>query len=200
METMSDVLLEIQPFQEAFPTLAKVFHISFTISVNSSHCERSFAALKRIKSFLRSNMIENWLVDLASLSIERNHSGSILLEEVTKKFLATEHRKIILQLIYKFIISIITIMYNHIYHCLIDHSFMKHFQILNSTRIYPCHNDFTKLATQLLSAKAACVFMVSQTAAEIQPKLKDWIRPKGNDLSEDAALQLETLLTKKVSR
>ena len=41
---------------------------------------------------------------------------------------------------------------------------------------------------------AMFVFMVSQTPAEIQPKLKDCIRPKGNDLSEDAALQLGTLI------
>ena len=38
--------------------------------------------------------------------------------------------------------------------------------------------------------------MVSQTPAEIKPKLKDWIRPKGNDLSEDAALQFGTVIRK----
>ena len=96
METMSDVLLEIQPLQEAFPTFAKVLHIALTISVSSSQCESSFSALKRIKSFLRSTMTESRLVDLAFLSIERNLSGSILLEEMIDKFLATGHRKIIL--------------------------------------------------------------------------------------------------------
>ena len=101
METMSDFVLEIQPFQEVFPTLAKVYFtlhrlfVSVPTSVGSSShkCERSFSAWKRIKSFLRSTMTESRLVDLASLSIERNLSGSILLEEVIEKFLKTGHRK-----------------------------------------------------------------------------------------------------------
>ena len=45
-----------------------------------------------------------------------------------------------------------------------------------------------------LSAKAACVFMVSQSPVEVQPKLKDWIRPKGNDLFEDGAHQFGTVI------
>ena len=47
-----------------------------------------------------------------------------------------------------------------------------------------------------LSAKAACVFMVSRTPAETQPKLKYWVKSKGNDLSEGEALQFSTLLRK----
>ena len=47
-----------------------------------------------------------------------------------------------------------------------------------------------------LPVKAACVFMVSQTPAEIRPKLKEWIRSKEGDLAEDAALQFGMVLRK----
>ena len=49
METISDVLLELQPLQAAFPTLVKLLQIALTICVSSAQCERCFSALKRIK-------------------------------------------------------------------------------------------------------------------------------------------------------
>ena len=48
-----------------------------------------------------------------------------------------------------------------------------------------------------LTPKAACVFMVSQTPGEVQHKLKEWINPKGNDMTEAEALQFGPQLRKK---
>ena len=39
-----------------------------------------------------------------------------------------------------------------------------------------------------LTARATCVFMVSQVPGEVQPKLKEWVKPKENTLSVDDAL------------
>lgn len=36
-----------------------------------------------------------------------------------------------------------------------------------------------------LAARATCVFMVSQVPGEVQPKLKEWVKPKENTLSVD---------------
>ena len=86
METTSDVILQLQPLQVAFPTLVQLLQIALTICVSSSQCEMCFSALKRIKSYLRSTMTKSRLVDLASLSIERDISHQLSLEEVVDKF------------------------------------------------------------------------------------------------------------------
>ena len=54
MENVGDVFLELTPLRAAFPTLLKAIHIALTISVSTAQCERSFSALKRIKTYLRS--------------------------------------------------------------------------------------------------------------------------------------------------
>jgi len=86
METISDVILQLQPLEAAFPTMAQLLQIALTICVSSSQCERCFSALKGIKSYLRSTMMESRLVDLASLSIERDISRQLSLEEVVDKY------------------------------------------------------------------------------------------------------------------
>ena len=56
------------------------------IAVNTADCKRSFSALKRIKTYLRSMMCEQRLTDLAILSIEREISGMLSLDEVVDRF------------------------------------------------------------------------------------------------------------------
>lgn len=46
MKTVSDVLLELQPLKEAFPTLVKPLQIALTICVSSAQCERRFSVMK----------------------------------------------------------------------------------------------------------------------------------------------------------
>ena len=75
-----DVLRELSPLRTAFPVLVKSIQIALTIAVSTAHCERSFSALKRIKSYLRSTMTQKRLVDLAILSIEKELSNNLSLE------------------------------------------------------------------------------------------------------------------------
>ena len=55
-QTLADVFKEILPLKEAFPTLLRILQITLSICVSSASCERSFSALKRIKTYLRSTM------------------------------------------------------------------------------------------------------------------------------------------------
>lgn len=71
LESISNVLLELSSLRLAFPSLIKLLQIALSIVVSTAHCERSFSALKRIKTYLRSTMTEQRLVDLAVLSIEK---------------------------------------------------------------------------------------------------------------------------------
>ena len=47
-----------------------------------------------------------------------------------------------------------------------------------------------------LAAKSACVFMISQAPIDVQHKLKEWVKPKGNDMTEAEALQFGPQLRK----
>ena len=67
-----------------------------SIVVSTAHCERSFSALKRIKTYLRSTMTEQRLIDLAVLSIERELSKKISLEQVVNEFASKDKNRRIL--------------------------------------------------------------------------------------------------------
>ena len=97
IDCISEVLLEISSLRTAFPTLVKLLQIALTIVVSTASCERSFSALKRIKTYLRSTMTEQRLVDLAVLSVERDLSQQLSLNEVIDEFARKDkNRKIML--------------------------------------------------------------------------------------------------------
>ena len=97
METINDVLQEVYLLKEAFPTLVKLLKIVLTIAVSTAQCEQSFSALKCIKTFLRSTMSEQHLTDLALLSIEKQLSQTLPLDDVIDRFAAADTiRRIVL--------------------------------------------------------------------------------------------------------
>ena len=72
-------------------------HIALTIVVSTAECERTFSALKRIKTYLRSMMLNERLCDLAILSIEKEISKNLALEEVVEQFAVLDcNRRIVL--------------------------------------------------------------------------------------------------------
>ena len=81
-----DVLHELSPLRIAFPVLVKSIQIALTIAVSTAHCKRSFSVLKRIKSYLWSNITQQWLVDLAILSIEKELSKNLSLDNIVNQF------------------------------------------------------------------------------------------------------------------
>ena len=84
-----EVLEELLPLKNAFLNLLKLLQIVLTIAVSSASCERSFSSLKRIK------MTEKRLVDLATISIERDLFAQLSLDEDITKFAATDRRIIL---------------------------------------------------------------------------------------------------------
>ena len=97
MNSIADVLLELSSLRIAFPLLTKLLQIALTIVVSTAQCERSFSALKRIKTYLRSTMTEQRLIDLAVLSIERELSKQISLDQVVNEFASKDkNRRIML--------------------------------------------------------------------------------------------------------
>ena len=87
MECISDVLTELYSLRTALLLLVNLLQIALTMVVRTAHCERSFSALKRIKTYLCSSMTEQRLTDLAMLSIV---SKQISLDNVIDEFAAKE--------------------------------------------------------------------------------------------------------------
>ena len=57
---------------QSFPAINKVLTIFLTIPVGSVSCERSFSALRRLKTWTCSSMTEERLNGLAMLMVHRN--------------------------------------------------------------------------------------------------------------------------------
>ena len=93
LETINDVLTGVIPFKAAFPNLVKLLQLSLTIVVSTAECERSFSALKRIKSYLRSTMSTQRASNLTVLSIERELSETLSLDEVINLFAAKDKNR-----------------------------------------------------------------------------------------------------------
>lgn len=97
ISSVYEVFVELAPLRAAFPNLVKVLQIILTIAITSASCERTFSSLKRIKTWLRTTMSEDRLVDLATLSIERDMSANLSLDQVVTDFSNKENnRRIIL--------------------------------------------------------------------------------------------------------
>ena len=84
LDTINDVLTAVIPFKAAFPNLVKLLQLSLTIVklVATAECERSFSALKKIKSYLRLTMSTQRTSNLTVLSIERELSETISLDDI----------------------------------------------------------------------------------------------------------------------
>ena len=62
---------EVYHHKDAFPELCKVYGMICAIPISSCTAERSFSALKRVKTRLRSTMVQERLEGLLLLSVER---------------------------------------------------------------------------------------------------------------------------------
>ena len=95
-KSLLDMLHFIEPYRTCYVQLYKFMVIAATIPVTSAENERSFSCLKRTKTYLRSAMNDEHLGDLATLSINRERTSSINLEEIVDSFASLSDRRIVL--------------------------------------------------------------------------------------------------------
>lgn len=79
--------------------LKEVFHelfrlkISVVTPVSSASCERSFSALKLIKTHLRTTMVDDRLNHLGILSVESRRVRSLNMDEFVKHFASSQQNR-----------------------------------------------------------------------------------------------------------
>lgn len=86
MTTMIDLACFLEPYKLAFHEIYRLLNIAIVLPVTSAACERSFSALKLIKTYLRSTMSDIRLSSLALLSIECVRAESINMDAFVDEF------------------------------------------------------------------------------------------------------------------
>ena len=89
MSTIFDLLNELTPMKEAFPSMIELIKSGITFPVSSVTCERTFSKMKAIKTYARNSMGDERLSDLGILAIEKEFI--IDFERVVDVF-ATQHK------------------------------------------------------------------------------------------------------------
>jgi hypothetical protein len=59
--------------QTVFPNSQKLFKITLTIPISSATCEISFSAIKKIKTWLRTSMLQDRFSDISILYIKKRY-------------------------------------------------------------------------------------------------------------------------------
>ena len=95
--TMLDLACFLEPYKLAFHEIYRLLNIAIVLPVTTAACERSFSALKLIKTYLRSTMSDIRLSSLAMLSIESVRAESIDMNAFVDEFDSTHgNRKLAL--------------------------------------------------------------------------------------------------------
>ena len=97
---MHHVYSHFYEIKECFPLLLETIQIALTIGVTTATAERTFLSLKRLKTYLRSTMLQECLNHLALLHIERDLSTKLWdnLDDMVLKFsLQHKNSHVILQ-------------------------------------------------------------------------------------------------------
>ena len=83
----------IRKTPESFRGLLKVLRVMLTIPVSTASNERFFSTLKRVKSYIRSTMGDERLMNLMLMASEQEFIKSLKLSELVDKFAKIEKRR-----------------------------------------------------------------------------------------------------------
>ena len=89
LEALKILLHPAYHLVDAYPTLCKVYAIAVAIPISSSTAERSFSALKRVKTRIRSTMLQERLEALLLMAVERQILQSLDKERIIDMFAKT---------------------------------------------------------------------------------------------------------------
>eukprot|EP00102_Acyrthosiphon_pisum_P018828 XP_016656038.1 PREDICTED: uncharacterized protein LOC107882336 [Acyrthosiphon pisum] len=82
--------------ENVYPNLFHLYKVAITLPISSSTCERSFSAMRRIKTWLRTSMLQDRFTQVSILYIEKNDTKNINKDIILKQF-AEEHKYIMLK-------------------------------------------------------------------------------------------------------
>ena len=90
---MLDLARFLEPYKIAFAEMYRLLCIALVLPVTSAACERSFSALKLIKTYLISSMCDNRLSNISVLSVESARARAIDFDAFVDEFDARHHNR-----------------------------------------------------------------------------------------------------------
>jgi hypothetical protein len=79
--------------EDIFPNIRQLILVGCTNPIGTCEAERSFSALRRIKTYLRSTMTEERLAGLTMMAVHYEECAQINTEEIVKKFTQANPRR-----------------------------------------------------------------------------------------------------------
>ena len=79
--------------QDTFPNVSVILRIYLILPVANAEGERSFPALKRVKTYLRSSLTQEHACDFCILTIEKTFTKSLSFDKIADAFAAAKSRK-----------------------------------------------------------------------------------------------------------
>jgi len=81
---IEDIKKNISP--QVFPNLYKMIQIALTLPISSATCERSFSAMRKIKTWLRTSIHQKKFNELSILYIEKDKTKALSNEAILNTF------------------------------------------------------------------------------------------------------------------
>ena len=93
---LPDNLIDTLPLADAdiFPNIRELILVGCTSPIGSCEAERSFSALRRVKTYLRSTMTEERLAGLTLMAVHYKHASQLDTVEVVKRFVRAHPRRL----------------------------------------------------------------------------------------------------------
>ena len=85
------LLTFLQPYKETFHELDRLCKIAISLPVSTAACERSFSALRQIKTYVRSSMIDIQLSNVSVLTTEKERAIALPTKDIVNAF-AMDHK------------------------------------------------------------------------------------------------------------
>ncbi len=90
---LCDVMNEVSLSKEMLSEVIRLLKIFYTIPVTTSTAERTFSALRRLKTYLRSTMSQPRLNHTMMLYIHRNRTDQIDIDSIANTFIMENKRR-----------------------------------------------------------------------------------------------------------
>ena len=92
--TICSIMAEISLGKEMLSEVVRLIKLFYIIPVTTSTAERTFSALRRLKTYLRTTMSQARLNNAMSLYVQKDRTDKIDLDEIANSFInVTERRR-----------------------------------------------------------------------------------------------------------
>ena len=93
LRSLCDIMTTVTSSRNLLSEVYKLLHICCTIPVTSATAERTFSALRRLKTFLRTTMTQMRLNHVAILHTHKEMTDEIDLDSIEREFVSANDRR-----------------------------------------------------------------------------------------------------------